>query len=228
MTTLELLKIELCDVCHCMWEHGWVAANDGNVSALLDDQTILCTPSGISKREITPEMLIIVDPQGNLIAGDRKPSTELPMHIRCYRERPDIHAVVHAHPPMSTTFAVANVPLDDYAMIETILTLGSVPIAPYATPGTEQVPDSITPYLHNHDAILMRAHGAITLGKDLKTALYRMETLEHFAKITLFSKLLGGAKDLSIDQIQELIERRDSFYHLSGKHPGYEKISGSR
>ena len=224
MTNPEQLKAELCDVCHCMWEHGWVAANDGNVSALLDNHHILCTPSGISKREVTPEMLIIVDENGNLVEGDRKPSTELPMHIRCYRERPDIQAVVHAHPPMSTTFAVANVPLDDYAMIETILTLGAVPIAPYATPGTEQVPDSITPYLHNHDAILMRAHGAITMGKDLKTALYRMETLEHFAKITLFSKLLGGAKDLSIDQIHELIERRDSFYHLSGKHPGYEKF----
>ena len=224
MTNTEQLKSELCDVCHCMWEHGWVAANDGNVSALLDNHHILCTPSGISKREVTPEMLIIVNENGNLVEGDRKPSTELPMHIRCYRKRPDIRAVVHAHPPMSTTFAVANVPLDDYAMIETILTLGAVPIAPYATPGTEQVPDSITPYLHNHDAILMRSHGAITMGKDLKTALYRMETLEHFAKITLFSKLLGGAKDLSRDQIHELIERRESFYHLSGKHPGYEKF----
>ena len=218
------LRFELCEVCHDMWHHGWVAANDGNVSTLLDNGHILCTPSGISKRDITPEMLIIVDRAGNLIQGDRKPSTELPMHLRCYQTRDDVRAVVHAHPPMSTSFAVADVPLDDYAMIETILTLGSVPIAPYATPGTDQVPDSIEPFLHNHDAILMRAHGAITLGKDLKTAFYRMETLEHFAKITLFSKLLGGAKELSRDQIDELIERRESFYHLSGRHPGYEKL----
>ena len=223
MTNLNDIKSELCDVCYTMWDLGWVAANDGNVSALIDNDLILCTPSGVSKREITPDMLIIVDFEGRMVEGERKPSTELPMHIRCYRERPDVRAVVHAHPPMSTTFAVANVPLDDYAMIETILTLGSVPIAPYATPGTDQVPDAITPFLQQHDAILMRSHGAITLGKDLKTALYRMETLEHFAKITLFSKLLGGAKDLDRDQIDELIQRRDSFYHLSGKHPGYKK-----
>lgn len=224
MNNLTELKSQLCDVCHTAWQLGWVAANDGNVSARVDANTLLCTPSGVSKREITPEMLILTDMEGNLIEGDRKPSTELPMHLCCYMERPDVGAVVHAHPPMSTSFAVANVPLDDYAMIETILTLGNVPIAPYAPPGTDQLPESIRPFLHDHDAILMRAHGALTVGKDLRTALYRMETLEHFAKITLCTKLLGGAKDLELPQINELIERRESFYHLTGKHPGYKKL----
>ena len=224
MPDVFALKNQLCDVCHTMYQLGWVAANDGNVSVLVGDGRILCTPSGLSKREITPEVLILTDGDGNLIEGDRRPSTELPMHLRCYRERPDITAVVHAHPPMSTSFAVANVPLDDYAMIESILTLGNVPIAPYAVPGTDQVPESIAELIRDHDALLLRAHGALTVGADLRTALYRMETLEHFAKITLCTKLLGGALDLSLPQIDELIHRRQDFYHLSGKHPGYKKL----
>ena len=222
---IDVLKAELCDVCHCMWQQGWVAANDGNVSALLDDGTILCTPSGVSKREITPEMLILTDGDGAVIWGQRKVSTELAMHLRCYKERPDVRAVVHAHPPMSTSFAVANVPLDNYAMIETILNFGAVPIADYAVPGSDAVPEAIAPWIVNHDAVLLRAHGAITLGCDLRTAYYRMESLEHFAKITLCTKLLGGAKELNRDQIDVLIDRRTSFYHLTGRHPGYEKFN---
>ena len=147
------------------------------------------------------------------------------MHLRCYTERPDVRAVVHAHPPMSTTFAVADKPLDDYAMIESICVLGSVPVAPYAMPGTDEVPESIAPYLKNHDAILLRAHGSLTVGCNLRTAYYRMETLEHIAKITLYSKLLGGAKDLPRDDIDRLIERRTSFYRMTGAHPGYEKLT---
>ena len=221
--SIETVKKELCDVCQIMWQSGWVAANDGNVSALLDDGRILCTPSGVSKREVTPEMLVIVDDDGNVIEGTCRVSTELAMHLRCYRERPDVRAVVHAHPPMSTTFAVANKPLDDYAMIESILTFGTVPIAPYAVPGTDEVPDAIAPLIVNHDAILLRAHGALTVGCDLRTACYRMETLEQFARITLFSKLLGGAQELSRAQVEELIDRRSKFYHMPGVHPGYEK-----
>ena len=221
----EFVKEEMCDICHCMWQQGWVAANDGNVSALLDDGSVVCTPSGVSKREIKPEMLLVVDREGHILEGSGKVSTELPMHLRCYAERPDVRAVVHAHPPMSTTFAVADKPLDDYAMIESICVLGSVPVAPYATPGTDEVPESIAPYLKNHDAILLRAHGSLTVGCDLRTAYYRMETLEHIAKITLFSKLLGGAKDLPRDEIDRLIERRTSFYKMTGAHPGYKKLT---
>ncbi len=222
--SIDEVREQLCDVCHCMWHLGWVAANDGNVSVLLDDNRILSTPSGVSKREIRPEMLIIVDREGKLLEGKGKPSTELAMHLRCYRDRPDVGAVVHAHPPMSTSFAVANRPLDDYAMIETICVLGAVPVAPYAVPGTDEVPESIAPYLPKHDAILLRAHGAITVGTDLRTAYYRMETLEHFAKISLCARLLGGAKDLGREQIDVLLDRRESFYHFTGRHPGYEKF----
>jgi L-fuculose-phosphate aldolase len=221
----EFVKEEMCDICHCMWQQGWVAANDGNVSALLDDGSVVCTPSGVSKREIKPEMLLVVDREGHILEGSGKVSTELPMHLRCYAERPDVRAVVHAHPPMSTTFAVADKPLDDYAMIESICVLGSVPVAPYAMPGTDEVPESIAPYLKNHDAILLRAHGSLTVGCNLKTAYYRMETLEHIATITLFSTILGGAKDLPRDEIDRLIERRTSFYKMTGAHPGYKKLT---
>lgn len=217
------LGIELCDICHRMWENGWVAANDGNVSAILSEDRILCTPSGVSKRDVTPDMLIVTDREGNVVEGDRRVSTELPMHLRCYRERPDIGAVVHAHPPMSTTFAAANRPLDSYAMIETILTFGTVPVAPYAVPGTEQVPEAVAPLIASHDAILLRAHGSLTVGRDLLTAYYRMETLEQFARITLYSQLLGGMQDLERPQVEELIRRRSEFYKMPGVHPGYEK-----
>ena len=220
---MQSLRNELCDICHRMWQNGWVAANDGNVSALTEDNRILCTPSGVSKRDVMPDMLIVTDLSGNILEGNRRVSTELPMHLRCYRDRPDVRAVVHAHPPMSTTFAVANKPLDDYAMIETILTFGTVPVAPYAVPGTDQVPESIAPFIANHDAVLLRAHGAITVGCDLITAYYRMETLEQFARITLYSKLLGGAEELTREQVEELIDRRSQFYHMPGVHPGIEK-----
>ncbi len=221
---MQDLKEQLCDVCHSMWQQGWVAANDGNVSVRLDADRILCTPSGVSKRDITPDMLIIVDNAGQRLEGTLKVSTELPMHLRCYAERADVNAVVHAHPPMSTAFAVADKPLDSYAMIETICSLGAVPVADYAVPGTDEVPNAIAPWLAKHDAILLRAHGALTVGIDLKTAYYRMETLEHFAKISLYAHLLGGAKELDQNQIDTLIDRRNNFYHFTGRHPGYEKF----
>lgn len=219
------MKEALCDVCHRMWSLGWVAANDGNVSVLLDNGLILCTPSGVSKGDMKPDMVLTVDRLGKVIEGTGRPSTELAMHLRCYAERGDVKAVVHAHPPYSTAFAVANRALDDYAMIETICSLGAVPVAPYATPGTEEVPDVIAPYLDKHDAILLRAHGALTVGTDLRTAYFRMETLEHFAKISLFAHQLGGAVDISRDRIDTLLERRESFYHFTGRHPGYVKFN---
>lgn len=222
------MKDYLCEICHRMWELGWVAANDGNVSVMLDNGLILCTPSGVSKGDMCPDMVITVDRTGKVIEGSGKPSTELAMHLRCYDERPDVKAVVHAHPPYSTAYAVANKALDDYAMIETICVLGAVPVAPYATPGTQEVPDSIAPYLPKHDAILLRAHGAITVGVDLRTAYYRMETLEHFAKISLFAHQLGGAVDIRREHIDTLLERRESVYHHTGKHPGYVKFNAEK
>lgn len=219
------MALDLCEVCHLMWSQGWVAANDGNVSVRRDDGTIVCTPSGVSKREIEPDMLVVIDSAGRIVEGDRRPSTEMAMHLRCYADREDVRAVVHAHPPYATAFAAADRALDGYGLIETVLTVGAVPVVPFAMPGTDDVAEAIAPYLPHHDALLLRAHGALTIGGDLRTAYYRMESLEQFAKISLAARQLGGMKDLPRHDIDTLMQRRESFYHLTGKHPGYVKFN---
>ena len=185
--TLEYMEVreQICDVCHKMWQLGWVAANDGNVSVKLDDGTFLATPTGISKSFITPEKLVHIDANGNVLDGPEgaKPSSDIKMHLRCYKEREDVGAVVHAHPPTATGFAVAHLDLDRYTMIETVIAIGSIPVTPYGTPSTDEVPDAIAPYLQEHDVLLLENHGALTVGSDLITAYYRMETLEVYLLI---------------------------------------------
>ena len=223
---LNTVKEQICDVCHKMWLLGWVAANDGNVSAKLPDGRILATPTGISKSFITPEKLILLNEKGEVLeaAEGYRPSSELKMHLRCYAKRDDVFAVVHAHPPGATGFAVAHRPMDMYNMIEDVAVLGSVPLTPYGTPSTNEVPDAIEPYLDEHDAMLLTNHGALTVGADVYTAYYRMESLELWAKITINAEILGGSKDISRENIQKLIDLR-SFYGVSGRHPGYKKYS---
>lgn len=219
------LKEQISDICHKMWQLGWVAANDGNITVKVEDGTFLATPTGMSKSFITPETIVHIDKEGNVLEESRyRPSSEIKMHMRCYEEREDVGAVIHAHPPTATGFAVADKPLDEYSMIETVLTLGSVPVAPYATPSTYEVPEAIAPYLSEHDAILLKNHGAISVGCDVVTAYYRMETLELFAKISLNAHLLGGAKELPKEEIDKLIALREN-YHMTGKHPGYKKYN---
>lgn len=220
----EEIKDQMCDVCHKMWQLGWVAANDGNVSVQLEDGTFLATPTGISKSFITPEKIVHIDKDANIIEanGDYRPSSEIKMHLRCYKEREDVGAVLHAHPPVATGYAVANVPLDEYSMIETVIAIGSIPVTPYGTPSTYEVPDAIAPYLGEHDVVLLQNHGALSVGADLLTAYYRMETLELFAKISLNAHLLGGAKEISRPNIDKLISMRAN-YKVTGRHPGYKK-----
>ena len=220
----EEIKDQMCDVCHKMWQLGWVAANDGNVSVKLEDGTFLATPTGISKSFITPEKIVHIDKDANIIEanGDYRPSSEIKMHLRCYKEREDVGAVLHAHPPVATGYAVANVPLDEYSMIETVIAIGSIPVTPYGTPSTYEVPYAIAPYLGEHDVVLLQNHGALSVGADLLTAYYRMETLELFAKISLNAHLLGGAKEISRPNIDKLISMRAN-YKVTGRHPGYKK-----
>lgn len=223
LTYMELRE-QICDICHKMWQLGWVAANDGNVSVKLPDGTFLATPTGMSKSFITPEKLVHIDQDGQVLDAPAglKPSSEIKMHLRCYKEREDVGAVLHAHPPVATGYAVANKPLDEYPMIETVIALGSIPVTPYGTPSTYEVPDRIAPYLGEHDALLLQNHGALTVGADLITAYYRMETLELFAKISLNAYLLGGAKEISRENIDRLISMREG-YQVTGRHPGYRK-----
>lgn len=220
------IKEQICDVCNKMWLLGQVAANDGNVSVKVSDNEILATPTGISKSFITPEKLVLIDLDGNILEAEEgyRPSSEIKMHLCCYKEREDVKAVLHAHPPTATGFAVAHVHMDNYVMIEDILTLGSVPVTPYGTPSTEEVPNAIRPYLQEHDAMLLENHGALTVGADLLTAYYRMETLELWAKIELNAHLLGGAKEISRPNIDKLIGMREK-YGVTGRHPGYKKYN---
>lgn len=220
------LREQICDICHKMWQLGWVAANDGNISVKLPDGTFMTTPTGISKSFITPEKLVHIDGDCNILEAEEgyRPSSEIKMHLRCYAEREDVGAVLHAHPPVATGYAVANIPLDEYSMIETVLTLGSIPVTPYGTPSTYEVPEAIAPYLGEHDAVLLQNHGALTVGADVLTAYYRMETLELFAKISLNAHLLGGAKEISRENIDRLISMRQG-YGVTGRHPGYKKYS---
>lgn len=227
---MEYMEIreQICDICHKMWQQGWVAANDGNISVKLPDGNFLATPTGISKSFITPEKLVIINDKGEVISGlpGYKPSSEIKMHMRCYRERPDVGAVVHAHPATATGFAVAGKSMDEYSMIETVIAIGSIPLTPYGTPSTDEVPDAITPYLQDHDVMLLQNHGALTVGCDLITAYYRMETLELYAKISLVAHLLGGAKEIEKPQIEKLLYLRENYYHVTGRHPGYKKYNG--
>ena len=224
------IREQICDVCHKMWQLGWVAANDGNVSVKNEDGTYWITPSGISKSFITPDKLLRVDADMHVMEGPQqyKPSSEMKMHMRCYEVRNDVGAVVHAHPPTATGYAVAGKSLDEYSMIETVIAIGAIPLTPYGTPSTYEVPDAITPYLPNHDVLLLKNHGALTVGADLITAYYRMETLELYAKISLTAHLLGGAREIPRPQIDKLIDLRENYYHVTGQHPGYEKCDDEK
>ena len=222
---IEEIKDQICDVCHKMWQLGWVAANDGNVSVRLEDGTFLATPTGMSKSFITPDKLLRIDAKGNVLEGAEglRPSSEIKMHLRCYEKRADVNAVVHAHPPAATGFAVAHRPMDMYNMIEDVAAIGAVPLTPYGTPSTTEVPDAIEPYLNDHDVMLLENHGALTVGSDVITAYYRMESLELWAKITINAIILGGSYDIDRKNIDKLINLR-SYYKITGKHPGYRKF----
>jgi L-fuculose-phosphate aldolase len=223
MSNIQEVKELICDVCHKMWQLGWVASNDGNVTAMLDDGTLLTTPTGMSKSFITPEKLIRIDRKGNVLDAVEglRPSSEIKMHLRCYDKRDDVRAVVHAHPPGATGFAVAHKAMDMYNMIECVTTIGSVPLTPYGTPSTVELPDVIEPYLDEHDVMLLENHGALAVGSDVLTAFYRMETLELWAKITINAVILGGSRDISQENIQRLIDLR-SYHRITGRHPGHK------
>lgn len=220
----EKIKEQMVDICHKLWQKGWVAANDGNVTVKVGEGKYLATQTGVSKAFITPEKIGLIDDDFNILeaAEGFRPSSEVKMHLRCYKERTDVGAVVHAHPPVSTGFACAHLPMDDYCMIETVIAVGSIPLTPYGTPSTYEVPEAIAPYLKDHDCMLLENHGALTVGADLITAYYRMETMELQAHISLVARLLGGVKDITPDNIDRLIGMREQ-YGVTGKHPGYKK-----
>jgi L-fuculose-phosphate aldolase len=162
------------------------------------------TPKSVCKGFMDPSMMCITDLDGKKLAGDRDPSSEMQMHLEVYRQRPDVQAVVHAHPPIATAFAVAGIPLDRAVLAEVVTTLGSVPIADYATPSTTELPQAVSKYIKAHDGMLLANHGALTVGTDLYSAYYKMETIEHFAHISFIARMLGGERLLSKEEVLRL------------------------
>lgn len=196
-------------VCRRLYERGLVAGPDGNVSVRLADDTILVTPSGLSKVDVAPDDLVIVSLDGAVLDGARRPSSELRMHLKIYQRRPDARAVVHAHPPTATGFAVAGEGFVAPVLPEVILQMETVPLVPYITPGTQAFADSFEPFLERHDAFLLANHGATTLGPSLDVAHQRMESLEHAARIILTARLLGKVHELSDSDVRALRPSRE-------------------
>ncbi|MGI5825090.1 MAG: class II aldolase/adducin family protein [Bacillota bacterium] len=188
-----------------MYEKNMVAANDGNLSVKIGENAVMITPSGVSKGFMRAEMFPVMDLAGNLIDGTGRPSSEAKMHLKVYAENPKIGGVAHAHPVFATAFAAADIPLDKSLLTESVIGLGPVPLAPFATPGTDEVPESITPFIMNCNGVLLAKHGALSWGKNLEQAFFRLEAIEHTAKIRAVSEfLLKSNARLTPEQLQKL------------------------
>jgi L-fuculose-phosphate aldolase len=202
---------DIIDIGRLVFQKGWVAANDGNITIRMDQERILATPTGVSKGMMHPDDLIIVDMKGNKIEGRRERTSEIAMHLTIYGIRPDIRSVVHAHPPVATGFATAGKPLNLALLPEVIIGLGCVPLADYGLPGTPELTEPMLPYIPRYDAILMGNHGAVCYGEDVYKAYFRMETMEHFARISLVAELLGGPKVLPKLEVDKLFDARTRY-----------------
>jgi len=205
----EKNKREIVKICHKIYDKGFVTATDGNVSVRLDGDRIMTTPSGLSKGDVTEESLIVTDMEGKKIAGEGKPSSEIRMHLQAYKDRPDIRAVIHAHPPISTAFSIAGLKMAQCVLPEVVLTMGSIPTTEYATPTTAEGPEVIKPYIKEYDAMILDRHGTLTVGETLQKAFEKLEKIEHCAHITLMARQLGRVSTLSPDQVEKLISLRE-------------------
>ena len=211
MNSVYALRRDIVEVGKRTYQRGYVAANDGNISVRMSDDRVLCTPTGVSKGFLSEDMLAICDLEGTQVAGSMKISSEVRMHLEVYKLRPDIHSVVHAHPPTATGFAVAGIELTQCVLPEVILVLGGIPLAQYGTPGGADIVEPMKPLIEKYDAILMANHGVVTLGKSVMDAHFKMETVEHFAKIALVAHQLGAVKTLDERQVGDLISIRSRY-----------------
>jgi len=193
-------------------ERGFVAAMDGNLSVLLGEDRILVTPTCLSKGSMHPADMVIVDLEGKRVSGRRNVTSEIGMHLLIYRVRPDVRAIVHAHPPTATGFAAAGMALTEPLVCEVVMGLGCIPLARYGTPGTSELAQTLEPYVPNYDAILMSNHGVVTYGDTLEHAYMKMETVEHFAQIALVTHLLGRQQPLKDFEIEKLLLARSKYF----------------
>lgn len=221
-------KEEIIEIGKRMYDKGFVAANDGNISCKISPAQILTTPTGVSKGFMTPEMIVRLNIDGTPAEeyGKYRPSSEVKMHLRVYRENPEINAVCHAHPPVATSFSIAGIGLDLPIMTEGIMGLGSVPVAKYATPGTQEVPDSVAPFCKEYNAVLLANHGALTWGDSLMQAFFRLESVEMCATITMYVRdIIGKYNLLSCDQVKPLMETREKLGIKGGGIPSCSLIT---
>jgi L-fuculose-phosphate aldolase len=216
------LRQDIVDVGRLVYQKGWVAANDGNITIRLDEERVLCTPTGVSKGMMNPDDLIICDLQGNKLQGRKERTSEIMMHLTIYQMRSDVRAVVHAHPPVATGFATAGRPLNEALLPEVIIGLGCVPLAEYGLPGTPALTDPMLPYIPKYNALLMANHGAVAYGEEVFQAFFRMETVEHYARISLVAELLGGATILPREEVSKLFDSRTRYgvKARTGAEPG--------
>jgi L-fuculose-phosphate aldolase len=199
------LAIAMVETCRWMYQMGFIASSEGNVSARLEPNSILVTPRGLHKGFLKPQQLVLTDLDGRHISGDFSPSSELPLHLLVYRERPDVAAVVHAHPTMAIACSLTDISLADGVVPDVITSLGAIPTAPYATPGTTEAAEVIRPLIHQFDAIILARHGSVTVGKDMQEAYTKLEMLEHTAQILFLARLLGPLSPLPDAEVRRLL-----------------------
>lgn len=215
MNSESSYRQEMVEVGKRLYQKGLVASNDGNISMRISENEILITPTGVCKGDLTPDQILKVDMSGRVISGFMKPTSEMKMHLAVYRNRNDVKGVVHAHPPKATAFAVAGLEFDRVTLPEVVFSLGHIFLAEYGTPSTEQVPRAVEKHICSADALLLANHGALTVGGSVMEAYYKMETLEHFAAISIYARLLGGEKALNEKQTEELYKVRSEVYGKS-------------
>jgi L-fuculose-phosphate aldolase len=208
-------RLEIVEAGKRLYQKGLVASNDGNISVRLNENEILITPTGVCKGDMSPDQMLKVDMNGIVISGFMKPTSEIKMHLAVYRNRSDVKAIVHAHPPKATAFAVAGKTLDKITLPEVIFSLGAVSMAEYGTPSTDEIPKAIEKHIGSSDAILLANHGALTVGISVMDAYYKMETLEHFASISLYARLLGGERVLDQKETEKLFKVRSDVFGKS-------------
>src|SRR5262245_31773726 len=202
---------EICRIGRVLHQCGFVAGCDGNISVRTARNTVLATPTSISKGMMQPGDLVTVDMEGRQTGGHRRPSSELGMHLLFYQARSDVRSVVHAHPPTATGFAAAGLALDEPLVAEVVVTFGSIPLARYGMPGTSDLAESLRPLVPTHDAILMANHGVVTCAPDLFNAYMKMEKVEHYAKIVAVARQLGPTRPLSQADVRELMRIRETY-----------------
>jgi L-fuculose-phosphate aldolase len=210
---------EIVQLGRMLHEHGFIAATDGNLSVRLDARRILITPTGMSKGAMRPADLMVADMSGRRLKGKREVTSEIGMHLLIYRMRPDIQAIVHAHPRTATGFAAAGIALNQPLVCEVVIGLGQIPLAPYGTPGTPELARTLEPLIPDYDAILMANHGVVTYGTDLRSAYMKMETVEHFAQITLVTRMLGQQQPLADCDLEKLVAARGRYAGVNSAAP---------